>query len=464
MTGSAEQSSGPAALPATSQETSPDTPWPLSHFSGKLKAHIEKVSPTWVEGQLVEFTLRNGNAWMTLRDLEQEISFNAVAWRNVASGLDGVVQPGARVVAQVKPNLYAKTGRLSLVTHQMRPVGLGDLLARVEQLKRQLGAEGLFDPARKKPLPVLPRRIGLITGRDSDAKKDILRNTHARWAAAAFEIREVTTQGAAAPVDVSVALAELDARADVDVIVIARGGGALEEVVLPFSDERLIRAVSEASTPVVSAIGHEADRPLLDEVADVRASTPTGSARLLVVDEAAERVQITQSRSRMSSGVERMIGREVEWLAALRSRPVLAAPETMVAGRAEEIAGLRRRALVSMEAAAARAEDWIAQARARVTALSPQSTLDRGYAVVQDGEGIVRDAATLSPGDDVRVMVAAGEFDADVREVRERRGGAEGRDHGQDQGQDQGQTDEAARDTRTTRDTQDTDITQEEPR
>ena len=261
----------PSAVPASSQNTSPEAPWPLSHFSGKLKAHVEKVTPTWVEGQLVEFTVRNGNAWMTLRDLEQEISFNAVAWRTVASGIDGLVQPGSRVVAQVRPNLYEKTGRLSLVTQQMRPVGLGDLLARVEQLKKQLAAEGLFAVEKKKPLPILPQRIGLITGRDSDAKKDILRNAQARWAAAEFEIREVATQGPSAPTEVAAALAELDADPQVDVIVIARGGGALEEVVLPFSDERLVRAVAAAVTPVVSAIGHEADRPLLDEVADVRA-------------------------------------------------------------------------------------------------------------------------------------------------------------------------------------------------
>lgn len=423
-----------SAMPANSRETSPETPWPLSHFSGKLKAHIEKVTPTWVEGQLVEFTLRNGNAWMTLRDLEQEVSFSAVAWRNVASGLDGVVQPGSRVVAQVRPNLYEKTGRLSLVTQQMRPVGLGDLLARVEQLKKQLAAEGLFAADRKKPLPVLPARIGLITGRDSDAKKDILRNTHARWAAAQFEIREVATQGATAPVEVAAALAELDADQHVDVIVIARGGGALEEVVLPFSDERLIRAVAAARTPVVSAIGHEADRPLLDEVADVRASTPTGSAKLLVVDEALERENISQARARMSTGVQRMVAREAEWLSAVRSRPVLAQPETMVTVRAEELTGLRRRALVSVEASVARARDWVGQARARVTGLSPQSTLDRGYAVVQthaddgalDAEGlpaarggwqIVRDTETVAVGAPLRVMVARGELTARTARV-----------------------------------------------
>ncbi len=409
-----------AALPANSQDTSEETPWPLSHFSGKLRAHIDRVTPTWVEGQLVEFNLRNGTAWMTLRDLEQEISFQAVAWRNVAGGLAAKgLEPGTRVVALVKPSLWEKSGRLSLVTHQMEPVGLGDLLARIERMKQQLAAEGLFDAARKKPLPVLPTRIGIITGRDSDAKKDILRNVTARWAAAQFEIKEVATQGPMAPIEVAAALEQLDAMPEVDVIVIARGGGALEEVVLPFSDERLVRAVAAAQTPVVSAIGHEADRPLLDEVADVRASTPTGSAKLLVPDEVDERARIDQARSRLAQGVERMLGRETEWLESVRSRPVLAQPEAMIQVRAEELLGLRRRALISAQTAVDRARDWVHGTRARVTGLSPQSTLDRGYAVVQHQRTIVREAAQLAPGTAVQVMVARGEFSAEVTDVKE---------------------------------------------
>ncbi|WP_150460279.1 exodeoxyribonuclease VII large subunit [Nesterenkonia ebinurensis] len=409
-----------AALPASSQDTSEETPWPLSHFSGKLRAHIDRVTPTWVEGQLVEFNLRNGTAWMTLRDLEQEISFQAVAWRNVAGGLAAKgLEPGTRVVALVKPSLWEKSGRLSLVTHQMEPVGLGDLLARIERMKQQLAAEGLFDAARKKPLPLLPTRIGIITGRDSDAKKDILRNVTARWAAAQFEIKEVATQGPMAPIEVAAALEQLDEEPEVDVIVIARGGGALEEVVLPFSDERLVRAVAAANTPVVSAIGHEADRPLLDEVADVRASTPTGSAKLLVPDEADERANIDQARSRLAQGVERMLAREAEWLESVRSRPVLAQPEAMIQVRAEDLAGLRRRALVSAQTAVDRALDWVDATRARVTGLSPQSTLDRGYAVVQHQRSIVRDAAQLAPGAAVQVMVAQGEFSAEVTDVKE---------------------------------------------
>lgn len=408
------------ALPASSQETSEETPWPLSHFSGKLRSHIDRVAPTWVEGQLVEFNLRNGTAWMTLRDLEQEISFTAVAWRSTA----GVLQtkglgPGSRVVALVKPSLWEKSGRLSLVTQRMEPVGLGDLLARVERLKQQLAAEGMFDDALKKPLPVLPRTIGVITGRDSDAKKDILRNVTARWAAAQFAVEEVATQGQMAPMEVAAALERLDTREDVDVIVIARGGGALEEVILPFSDERLIRAVAAARTPVISAIGHEADRPLLDEVADVRASTPTGSAKLLVPDEAQERENLAAARVRMSQGLQRRLAREAEWLDSMRSRPVMSQPEEMIRARAQDIQGLRHRALVCTQTAVDRSRDWVAAARAQVTALSPQSTLDRGYAVVQHRRRIVRRAAELAAGEQVQVMVSAGEFTAEVTEINE---------------------------------------------
>ena len=338
----------------------------------------------------------------------------------MASGLAGKgLEPGSRVVALVKPSLWEKSGRLSLVTQRMEPVGLGDLLARVERLKQQLAAEGLFSLDRKKPLPVLPQRIGIITGRDSDAKKDILRNVSARWSAAQFEIREVATQGPMAPIEVSAALEQLDALQDVDVIVIARGGGALEEVILPFSDERLIRAVAAAQTPVVSAIGHEADRPLLDEVADMRASTPTGSAKLLVPEEAQERENISLARTRMSQGLERRLSREAEWLQAVRSRPALAHPEAMIEVRSEDLLRLRRRALVSAQTTVDRARDWVAATRSQVTALSPQSTLDRGYAVVQHQRRIVRHAGELRPGAEVHVKVSSGEFTAEVTTTTE---------------------------------------------
>jgi exodeoxyribonuclease VII large subunit len=328
----------PGTLPATAAETAPDAPWPLRVLSENLKRYFERAPQAWIEGQLIEFKLIRGNAWMTLRDLDADYSLPVTAWRNVAATLDGTVEQGSRVVACVKPSFYTKTGKLSMVASAMRPVGLGDLLARVEKLRRTLEAEGLFSPERKKPLPVLPQLIGLVTGRDSDAMKDVMRNTHLRWPAARFEVREVAVQGANAPREVMAAVAELDAHPEVDVIVIARGGGALEEVVLPFSDEALVRAVAATRTPVVSAIGHEADRPVLDDVADLRASTPTDAAKRIVPDAAVEREAIAGARLRLASGVERLVLHEAQQLQSLRTRPVLANPERMMSERTDDLA------------------------------------------------------------------------------------------------------------------------------
>lgn len=408
--GASAASDVPVSAPARAGETSAERPWPLRRLSENLKAHIERAPATWIEGQLIEFKNNRGNVYMTMRDLEEEVSLPLTAWRNVAMTLDGTVQQGSRVVARVKPNFWLKAGRVQ----EMRPVGLGDLLARVELLRRALAEEGLTSPARKRPLPLLPHRIGLITGRDSDAKKDVLRNTLLRWPAAEFEIREVAVQGAEAPRQVAAALAELDADPAVDVIVIARGGGALEEVVLPFSDEALVRAVAAARTPVVSAIGHEADRPVLDDVADLRASTPTDAAKRIVPDAAQEAAGLADARLRLAAAVERRVRAEAEGLAALRSRPVLARPHVMVDSRQEEMDRWRERGRSALGHRLVREEDALTQLRARVRALSPQRTLDRGYAVVQHAGQVVREADQVARDDRLDILVAAGRIAADV--------------------------------------------------
>lgn len=413
--GTADGPAGPG--PVTAAETSPERPWPLHRLSENLKLHIERAPATWIEGQLIEFKSNRGNVYMTMRDLDQEISLPLAAWRNVAAGIDPTVQQGSRVVARVKPNFWLKAGRLTMNVLEMKPVGLGDLLARVELLRRRLAEEGLTSPARKRPLPVLPGVIGLITGRDSDALKDVLRNTHLRWPAAVFELREVAVQGPDAPRQVVAALAELDADPAVDVIVIARGGGALEEVVLPFSDEALVRAVAAAGTPVVSAIGHEADRPVLDDVADLRASTPTDAAKRIVPDAAQEALGLAHARERMAAAVERRVRGEAEGLAALRSRPVLAHPHVMVDARAEDLGRWRERARMSLGHRLARETDAVAALRARVRALSPQQTLDRGYAVVQHAGRVVRRADEVAPGAHLDILVAAGRLEADVTDT-----------------------------------------------
>ncbi|MFC7400801.1 exodeoxyribonuclease VII large subunit [Citricoccus sp. GCM10030269] len=409
-----QQASGP---PATAAGTGPDAPWPLRVLSENLKQYFERAPAAWIEGQLIEFKVIRGNAWMTLRDLDGDYSLPVTAWRAVASTLEGTVEPGSRVVARVKPSFYTKTGRLTMVASAMRPVGLGDLLARVENLRRTLEAEGLTSPALKKSLPVLPNLIGLVTGKNSDAMKDVIRNTHLRWPQARFEVREVAVQGASAPREVMTALAELDAHPEVDVIVVARGGGALEEVVLPFSDETLVRAVAQVQTPVVSAIGHEADHPVLDDVADLRASTPTDAAKHIVPDAAAERDAVAGARLRLAAGVERLVQHEAERLANLRSRPVMAQPERWVDERAQDLERIRERARTSLAGRLDREHDAVGHLRARVRSLSPQKTLNRGYAVVRHADEVIRSAEQVDVGDSLDVLVAAGRLGAAVTSI-----------------------------------------------
>ncbi|CEA08793.1 Exodeoxyribonuclease 7 large subunit [Arthrobacter saudimassiliensis] len=402
-------------LPATAAETSPDNPWPLALLSRNLKSYLDRAPAAWVEGQVIELNRRANASYITLRDVDAEVSLSLTVWSTVMNRLELPLERGARVVACIKPDFWMKTGRLSMQTRDIRPVGLGDLLARIERLRQALAAEGLFDDSRKLPLPLLPGRIGLITGRNSDAMKDVMRNAALRWPAVAFEVREVAVQGVSAVAEVSRALAELDAMAEVDVIVIARGGGSLEDL-LPFSNEDLIRAVSAASTPVVSAIGHEADRPLLDYVADLRASTPTDAAKRVVPDVGEELQRIGHARAQMRRILDVMVGRERERLQHIRSRPVLASPHVTIQARADDIERLRGRATTAMTAEIRRDADRINHLRAQVRALSPQKTLDRGYAVVQLADGSVVRQADAVPGEaELRIRVAEGEFGAVAR-------------------------------------------------
>src|SRR5690625_456525 len=405
--------------PQQAADTTAENPWPLSRLSDNLKRYIERVSPTWVEGQLIEHRVSRGHAWMTMRDIDVEMSLPVVAWAHTARRLDASIQEGSRVVALVKPNFYTKTGRLTMIVDDMRPVGIGELLARVEKLRRLLADEGLFASERKRSLPFLPNTIGLITGRDSDAMHDVQRNVWLRWPQARFEVVHAAMQGAEAGTEVSAALRQLDANTDVDVIVVARGGGALEEVVLPFSEEGLIRTVSGLSTPVVSAIGHEQDHPVLDDIADFRASTPTDAANTIVPDAAVELAGIADVRLRMAQAVERMIYVQSQHLSQLRSRPVMVQPSTMINTRAEEIELILARSRATLGHLLHRATDHIDQLKARVRSLSPQHTLNRGYAVVHHNNTILRDTAEVDVGDNLDILVAAGRLGATTTSVAE---------------------------------------------
>lgn len=412
-----EQPQQPRQLAPTAGQTSPENPWPLHLLSNKMHDYIARCVPTWVEGQVIELNNRGRVSYVTLRDVDQEVSVSVTVWGSEMAKVAGQIDRGSRVVLQLKPDYWVKTGRLSMQGSNIKPVGVGSMLERIEQLRAKLQAEGLFDARRKKPLPLLPHRIGLITGRDSDALKDVVRNTSLRWPAVQFEIREVAVQGVNAVSQVTAALAELDAHPDVDVIVIARGGGSFEDL-LPFSEEAMVRAVAAAQTPVVSAIGHEADSPLMDHVADLRASTPTDAGKRIVPDVAEERRMFTQIRAQLERSVTQWVEREHFGLAQLRSRPALADPASSLLARAEDLERLRTRARAAVSQRVVRSRDEVAQLRARVTALSPQQTLERGYVLMQTETGqLVRDATLLSPGETVNVRAATGSLDATVTHI-----------------------------------------------
>jgi exodeoxyribonuclease VII large subunit len=387
----------------------------------KIADWIHRLGAVWVEGQITQISLRPGaaTAFLQLRDPSADVSLTLTCAANMLRKMDPPLTDGTRVVVHGRPVFYFGRGTLSLRVDEIRPVGIGELLARIERLRQLLKAEGLFDPARKKPLPFLPNRVGLITGRASAAEHDVLTNARQRWPAVQFEIRNVAVQGASAVSQIVSALQELDELPEVDVIVLARGGGSVEDL-LPFSDEALCRAVAACRTPVVSAIGHEPDSPLVDHVADVRCSTPTGAGKRVVPDVAEETKHVHQLRDRARRALHGWVDRERRLLEALRSRPVLADPLGPLERRAEEVGQLRDRARRAMTTALTAEQHALTATRSRLTALGPAATLARGYAIVQrvdDGaDGVLRSVADAPAGARLRVRVADGAFHAVVAE------------------------------------------------
>jgi exodeoxyribonuclease VII, large subunit len=421
--GSERGSYGVPVSNATADGTAPprggtaEEPLPVRVVSQKIGQWIMRLGWVWVDGQVAQITRRPGNqtVFLTLRDPAADISLTVTAHRDVLDAGVPNLAEGARIVVHAKPDFYPARGTLSLRADEVRQVGLGELLARLERLKRQLAAEGLFDPAHKRPLPFLPRRVGLITGRASAAERDVLTNARRRWPAVEFKVMPVAVQGPSAVTQIVEALARLDADPSVDVIILARGGGSVEDL-LPFSDEALCRAVFACRTPVISAIGHETDTPLVDFVADVRASTPTDAAKRAVPDLAEELRLLSLARSRLARAITHRLDREQQRLDALRSRPVLAAPLTLIDQHAAAVAALRARARVVVTHRLERATSEVTHMLARLRSLSPLSTLERGYAIVQraaDG-AVLRDPAVVAVGDELRVRLAAGELTATV--------------------------------------------------
>ena len=393
-------------------ETSSEAPASVRVVSEAIKDYVDRLGPIWIEGEISELNERSGMmAFMRLRDTSVDMSISVMCHKSVIATVKPLPD-NARVVLYAKPSWYTKNGSLSFSAREIRQVGVGELLARLEALKNLLAAEGLFDSDRKVALPLLPKVIGLICGRNTDAEKDVVENAKRRWPSVQFEIREVTVQGAAAVSEVSDALRELEANKDVEVIIITRGGGSFEDL-LPFSDETLVRLAASCITPIVSAIGHEKDSPLLDLVADYRASTPTDAAKRVVPDIAEEIAMIGAMRDRARRTLVNRIDLEVTRITNLKNRPVMKDPHVLITTRAEIIAGLRDRSNRSFGASLKLAKEELKQIRARVRALSPQATLDRGYSVVQLADGqIVTDPKKLKQGDLLRLRLAKGETQA----------------------------------------------------
>jgi exodeoxyribonuclease VII large subunit len=409
---SSDPVSSPKPLPERAGDTTAEDPWPVRLLSLKIADYVDKMSQLWVEGQIVQVSRRPGQstAYLTLRDADVDMSLNVTVRTATLDALSAPLAEGARVVVQAKPTFWTKRGTLQLSARQVRPVGVGELLVRLEHLKRILASEGLFDRDRKRRLPFLPRKVGLICGRASAAEKDVVQNARRRWPAVQFEIRTVSVQGPNTVPEVSAALSELDADRSVDVIVITRGGGSFEDL-LPFSNESLIRAVANAVTPVVSAIGHDVDTPLLDFVADVRASTPTDAAKRVVPDVREQRAAIEQTRQRVCRALSSRVHTERRLLISLRSRPVMADPRAMITARRQELDALTDRARRRVRANVHRAADQIDHLRSQVRSLSPLATLERGYAVVQHSDGrVVMDRMDVGAEELLRVRVARGDF------------------------------------------------------
>jgi exodeoxyribonuclease VII large subunit len=377
-----------------------DAPWPVAVVAQKIKGYIERLGTVWVEGELAQYNERNGAVFGKLKDLEGDVTLSFQLWSSTRAKLTEQFAQGDRVIALAKTEFWVKGGTLSMQVLTMRHVGLGDLLERIERLRKQLADEGLFDASRKKALPFLPACIGLITGKDSDAEQDVLRNAQLRWPSVRFRVRHAAVQGDRAAADVAAAIRELDADPDVEVIIVARGGGDFQNL-LAFSDEALLRTAAACQTPLVSAIGHEADRPLLDEVADLRTSTPTDAAKRVVPDVADELARVRQARSRILSRVTGMVTHEIDRLGSLRSRPVMADPGWLIAQRSDELTRWVARAAELIDFRIERGERDLSELTGQLRALSPRRTLERGYAIAQGPDGHVlrgvRDAAPGSP-------------------------------------------------------------------
>lgn len=392
----------------------PESALAVHAVSTMIGEYIGRLGTIWIEGQLAEINPRRGLTYLSLRDTDRDVSLSLYMASGVMDALTSTIEQGTRVLVQVKADWWAKRGSLQFKVLQIRAVGIGELMARLEALRNLLAAEGLFNEERKKPLPFLPRRVGLICGQGSDAMHDVIENSRRRWPDVQFEVREVAVQGVNCVRQVSAALTELDAIADIDVIVIARGGGSFEDL-LPFSDESLIRVVASVSTPVVAAIGHEEDRPLIDYVADYRASTPTDAARRIVPDVLQELADLRNVRSKLQTLIVGNLARLEQQLALTKNRPALASPATLIDQRLKDNSGIRNAIFMQIANRLKLESAQLTGVATTLRALSPQGTLERGFSIVRNAAGeILRSTISVSKDDEINIRFADGDRGAKI--------------------------------------------------
>jgi exodeoxyribonuclease VII large subunit len=395
-----------------SRVSSEQTPWSVANFTNTLKDWITRLGNVWVEGQISQISPKKDVFFGELRDLVADKGFSIHSRRPDVLAAVSELSAGDRVVALVHPDFWERSGKTSMDVLAIRKVGLGELLERIERLRQQLIKEGLTLAERKQPLPFLPNLVGLITGANSDAEKDVLQNTKARWPEVRFKVQHTPVQGDKAAPEIIKAIELLDADPEVDVIVLARGGGSFQDL-LVFSDEKVVRAVANCKTPIVSAIGHENDRPLTDEVADVRASTPTDAAKLIVPDVIEERKKIAQALERISLQVVSFVQSQIELILGIRSRPILANPFTLVDERAQKISQLEQSLSSQISNTLEKQQLLITGLRGAVRALSPQLTLDRGYAVVRDlNDHVLTEPKQAKTGQKLKITLSGGDLGA----------------------------------------------------
>lgn len=402
----------PPADAVAPRDSTADAPTSVARLNGTIRDFIARWNVVWVEGEITSWNVRGGNVFGRLKDTKSDAQISIRIWSSVRGRIPADLSVGDHVVTAVKADYFVKAGDFSFTVSSMKHVGLGDQLERLEKLRAQLRQEGLFDASRKKTLPFLPHVIGLITGEKSDAEKDVHRNAELRWPQVRFRTEHVAVQGERCVPETLAALAALDADPDVDVIIIARGGGD-PQTLLGFSDERLVRAVAASSTPIVSAIGHENDHPLLDDVADLRASTPTDAAKRVVPDVGEQRALIGQLRARATSRLTQRISHDISQLEQLRTRPVLRSPDPIIADRAQELWLLLSRGRDTIGRQLDIVGRKTSELRASLRALSPAATLARGYAIAHlDGGVILRDAADAPAGSAITITVDRGSLAA----------------------------------------------------